>query len=35
MNLRDVAAKRLETGENAEARIVEILMRAAQEIRGS
>jgi DNA-binding PadR family transcriptional regulator len=34
-NLRDVAAKRLETGEDAEARIVEILMRAAQEIRGS
>jgi hypothetical protein len=34
-NLRDVAAKRLETGEDAEARIVEILMRAANDIRGS
>jgi DNA-binding PadR family transcriptional regulator len=34
-NLRDVAAKQLEAGEDAEARIVEILMRAAQDIRGS
>ena len=34
-NLRDVAAKRLETEEDAEARIVEILMRAANDIRGS
>jgi len=34
-NLRDVAVKRLETGEDAEARVVEILMRAAQDIRGS
>lgn len=34
-NLRDVAAKRIETGEDAEAHIVEILMRAAQDIRGS
>ncbi len=33
-NLRDVAAKRLETGADAEARIVEILMRAANDIRG-
>jgi DNA-binding PadR family transcriptional regulator len=34
-NLREVAVKRLETGEDAEARIVEMLMRAAQDIRGS
>ncbi|MGH6747716.1 MAG: hypothetical protein ACRECI_00165 [Methyloceanibacter sp.] len=34
-NLHDAATKRLEAGEDAEARIVEILMRAAQEIRGS
>jgi DNA-binding PadR family transcriptional regulator len=34
-NLRDVAAKQLESGDDAEARIVEILMRAAQDIRGS
>jgi DNA-binding PadR family transcriptional regulator len=34
-NLRDVAAKRLEAGDDAEARIVEILMRAASDIRGS
>jgi DNA-binding PadR family transcriptional regulator len=37
-NLRDVAAKQLETQSeagDAETRIVEILMRAAQEIRGS
>ena len=34
-NLRDAATKRLEASEDAEARIVEILMRAAQEIRGS
>jgi DNA-binding PadR family transcriptional regulator len=34
-NLRDVAAKRLEGGEDAEARIVEILMRAANDIRGA
>ena len=34
-NLRDVAAKRIETGEDAEAHIVEILMRATQDIRGS
>ena len=34
-NLRDVGAKRIEASEDAEARIVEILMRAAQEIRGS
>jgi DNA-binding PadR family transcriptional regulator len=34
-NLREVAVKRLETGEDAEARIVEVLMRAAQDIRGS
>ena len=32
-NLRAVAAKRLESGEDAEARIVEILARAAQDIR--
>ena len=32
-NLRAVAAKRLESGEEAEARIVEILARAAQDIR--
>ena len=34
-NLREVAAKRLETSEDAEAKIVEILARAAQEIRGA
>ena len=34
-NLRAVAAKRLESGEEAEARIVEILARAAQDIRSS
>jgi DNA-binding PadR family transcriptional regulator len=34
-NLRDVASKRLATGEDAEARIVEILIRAANDIRGS
>jgi DNA-binding PadR family transcriptional regulator len=34
-NLRDVAEKRLETSEDAEARVVEILMRAANDIRGS
>jgi hypothetical protein len=33
MNLRDVAVKRLETGEDAETRIVEVLMRAATDIR--
>ena len=32
-NLREVAAKRLEVSEEAEAKIVEILARAAQEIR--
>jgi DNA-binding PadR family transcriptional regulator len=32
-NLREVAAKRLEAGADAETRIVEILARAAQEIR--
>jgi DNA-binding PadR family transcriptional regulator len=34
-NLRAVAAKRLESDEDVEARIVEILARAAQDIRGS
>jgi DNA-binding PadR family transcriptional regulator len=34
-NLRDVATKRLEADGDAETRIVEILARAAQEIRGS
>ncbi len=34
-NLREVAAKRLEASEDAETKIVEILARAAQEIRGS
>jgi len=34
-NLRAVAAKRLESGEEAEARVVEILARAAQDIRSS
>ena len=34
-NLREVAAKRLGASEDAEAKIVEILARAAQEIRGS
>jgi hypothetical protein len=35
-NLREVAAKRLGTGdENAETTIVEILARAAREIRGA
>jgi len=34
-NLRDVTVKRLETSEDAEAKIVEILARAAQEIRGA
>ena len=34
-NLRAVAAKRLESDEDAEARIVEILARSAQDIRGS
>jgi DNA-binding PadR family transcriptional regulator len=33
-NLREVAVKRLEAGTDAEARIVEILMRAANDIRG-
>ncbi|HZP08249.1 PadR family transcriptional regulator [Methyloceanibacter sp.] len=34
-NVRDVAAKRLATEEDADARIVEILIRAAGDIRGS
>jgi hypothetical protein len=34
-NLRAVAAKRLESGEEVEARVVEILARAAQDIRSS
>lgn len=34
-NLRDVAAKQLEAREDAEARIVEILIRAANDLRGS
>ncbi len=34
-NVRDVTAKRLATEEDAEARIVEILIRAAGDIRGS
>jgi DNA-binding PadR family transcriptional regulator len=34
-NLRAVAAKRLESDEDVEARIVEILARAAQDVRGS
>ena len=33
-NLREVAVKRLETSDDAETRIVEILARAAQDIRG-
>ena len=32
-NLRDVASKRLEADEDAETRIVEVLMRAAQELK--
>jgi hypothetical protein len=32
-NLREVAAKRLEGDEDAEAKLVEILARAAQELR--
>jgi DNA-binding PadR family transcriptional regulator len=34
-NLREVAVKRLEVSEDAEVKIVEILARAAQEIRGA
>lgn len=34
-NLRDVAAKRLEADADAEAKVVEILARAAQEVRGA
>ena len=34
-NLRDVAAKRLESDEDAEAKIVDVLARAAQELRKS
>jgi hypothetical protein len=34
-NLRAVAAKRLKSGEEAEACVVEILARAAQDIRSS
>ena len=34
-NLRDEAVKQVGSGADAEARIVEILMRAAKEIRGS
>jgi DNA-binding PadR family transcriptional regulator len=34
-NLRDEAAKQVSSGADAEARIVEILMRAAKELRGS
>ena len=34
-NLREVAAKRLESDEEAEARIVDVLARAAQELRKS
>jgi hypothetical protein len=32
-NLREVATKRLERDEDAEAKLVEILARAAQELR--
>ena len=32
-NLHDVAAKQIEANEDAETRIVEVLARAAQEIR--